>query len=235
MTSTAKIVPLNKEQHAETKINNNKAFAHIGNEHMLPVVVHEFVVAGAEFPIVFIKNQDVIQPVALLGLAASQNLFIQDEQWQALYVPRAVRNYPLVLVKDKPDGERLMVALDETSDRVSQTEGNALFNADGSESEFLTFRKQQMADYVDMATVTRNFVEKLQSLDLISEQVLTLNIKGEERRINGIYLVDETKVNALSDEQFLELRKNGYLTAIYAQLMSLQHTQKLVKKIADAS
>ena len=81
----------------------------------------------------------------------------------------------------------------------------------------------------------RNPDEKLQSLDLIKEQVLTLNIKGEERRINGIFLIDETKLNELTDEQFLELRKSGYLTAIFAQLMSLQHTQKLVKKIADGS
>lgn len=236
MTSTPKVVPLNKDQHAQTKINNTNAFAHISKEHMLPVVVHEFVVAGAEFPVVFIKNQEMLQPVALLGLNAKQNLFLKDEQWQALYVPRAVRNYPLVLVKDtNAEGERLMVALDEASTRVSQTEGDALFNEDGSESEFLAFRKQQMAEYLDMGVVTRNFIEKLQSLDLIKEQVLTLTIKGEERRITGIYLVDEAKLAELSDEQFLELRKNGYLTAIYAQLMSLQHTQKLIKKMSEAS
>lgn len=234
MTSTPKIVPLNKEQHAATKINNNNALSHISSEHLLPVVVHEFVVAGAEFPIVFVKANDTFQPVAMLGLAAQQNLFMQNEQWQALYVPRAARNYPLVLVKDKPDGDRLMVGLDESSDRVSQAEGNALFNEDGSESEFLTQRKQQMAEYVDMGMITRTFVEKLQSLELIKEQVLTLTIKGEERRINGIFLIDEAKLNELSDEVFLELRKNGYLTAIYALLMSLQHTQKLVRKIAEA-
>ena len=234
MTSTPKIVPLTKEQHAATKINNHNAFSHISGEHMLPVVVHEFVVAGAEFPIVFVKANEGFQPVAMLGLAAQQNLFMQGNEWQALYVPRAVRNYPLVLVQDKAESERLLVALDESSERVGQTEGNALFNADGAESEFLTHRKQQMAEYLDMGVITRNFVEKLQSLELIKEQVLTLTIKGEERRINGIYLIDEPKLNELSDEVFLELRKSGYLTAIYALLMSLQHTQKLVRKIADA-
>lgn len=234
MTSTPKVVPLNKEQHAATKINNNNAFSHITNEHLLPVVVHEFVVAGAEFPIVFVKSNDTFQPVAMLGLAVKQNLFLQDNKWQALYVPRAVRNYPLMLVQEKQDGERLLVALDESSERVGQTEGHALFNEDGSESEFLTHRKQLLSEYIDMGVITRNFVEKLQSLELITEQTLTLNINGEERRINGIHLIDEKKLNGLSDEVFLDLRKNGYLTAIYAQLMSLQHTQKLVKKIAEA-
>lgn len=234
MTSTAKIVPLSKEQHGATKINNTNAFSHISGEHLLPVVVHEFVVAGAEFPIVFVKANDSFQPVAMLGLEVKQNLFMQGNEWQALYVPRAVRNYPLVLVKDKPDSDRLLVALDESSERVSSAEGLPLFNDDGSESEFLTHRKQQMAEYIDMGVVTRNFIEKLNSLELIKEQTLTLNIKGQERRINGIFLIDEKKLNELSDEVFLELRKNGYLAAIYAQLMSLQHTQKLVKRIADA-
>jgi len=228
MTTTPKIVPLNKEQHSTTKINNSNALSHISGEHMLPVVVHEFVVAGAEFPIVFVKANESYQPVAMLGLTAKQNLFMQDSQWQALYVPRAVRNYPLVLVKDKPDGDRLLVALDEASERVSQADGHALFNDDGTESEFLTQRKQQMAEYIDMGSVTHNFVKKLQSLELIVEQVLTLNINGEERRINGIHLINEKKLNELTDEQFLDLRKSGYLAAIYAQLMSLQHTQKLV-------
>ncbi|WP_449359356.1 SapC family protein [Alishewanella longhuensis] len=80
--------------------------------------------------------------------------------------------------------------------------------------------------------ITHNFTEKLKSLDLIKEQVLTLTINGEKRNINGIHMVDDQKLNELSDEVFLELRKQGYLTAIYAHLMSLQHTQKLVQKLA---
>lgn len=229
-----KVVGLNKETHAKTKINTVRPFSHIGNEHMLPVVVHEFVVAGAEFPVVFVKDPagERFQPVALLGLAAQQNLVVKEGKWDALYIPRVIRNYPLVLVQDAPGSDRLIVAIDESSERVNEAEGFPLFNDDGSESEFLTARKQQMAEFVDFSQITHNFTEKLKSLDLIKEQVLTLTISGEQRNINGIHMVDDKKLNELSDEVFLELRKQGYLTAIYAHLMSLQHTQKLVQKLA---
>lgn len=230
-----KVVGLHKEKHAKTKISSVRPFNHIAQEHMLPVVVHEFVVAGAEFPVVFVKDpaSERFQSVVLLGLAARQNLLIKEDKWDAMYVPRVVRNYPLLLVQEEPNSDRLIVAIDEASERVNEAEGFPLFNDDGSESEFLTVRKQQMGEYVDFAQITQAFVEKLKSLELLKEQVLTVTINEEKRNINGIYMVDDKKLNELSDEAFLDLRKQGYLTAIYAHLMSLQHTQKLVQKLAE--
>jgi len=230
-----KVVGLHKEKHAKTKISSVRPFNHIAQEHMLPVVVHEFVVAGAEFPVVFVKDpaSERFQSVVLLGLAARQNLLVKEDKWDAMYVPRVVRNYPLLLVQEDPNSDRLIVAIDEASERVNEAEGFPLFNDDGSESEFLTVRKQQMGEYVDFAQITQAFVEKLKSLELLKEQVLTVTINEEKRNINGIYMVDDKKLNELSDEAFLDLRKQGYLTAIYAHLMSLQHTQKLVQKLAE--
>lgn len=230
-----KVVGLHKEKHAKTKISTVRPFSHIAQEHMLPVVVHEFVIASAELPIVFVKDpaSERYQPVVLLGLAAQQNLIIKDDKWDAMYVPRVIRNYPLLLVQDEQNSDRLVVALDEASERVNEVDGFPLFNDDGSESEFLTARKRMMGEYVEFAQITRAFVEKLQSLDLLKEQTLTVTINEEKRNINGIYMVDDKKLNELSDEAFLDLRKQGYLTAIYAHLMSLQHTQKLVQKLAE--
>lgn len=49
--------------------------------------------------------------------------------------------------------------------------------------------------------------------------MLIVEIKGEKKDINGIYFVDEKKFNLLSDEEFLEFCKCGYLVFIYFFLM----------------
>lgn len=236
-TPTPKIMPLNKDVHGALKINFENPYAHVAGDHLLPVTAHEFIVAGAEYPIVFVKNEEknTYQSVIMLGLSSKQNLFVKDGNWQGTYVPVAIRNYPLVLVHDQNDKDRLLVAVDEASARVGNDTGEALFNEDGTESEFLAKRKEHMAEFLELGQVTTKMIAKLQSLDLLKQQVLTLNVQGEERRINGIYLVDEQKLADLDDVTLVELHKNGYLKVIYAHLLSLQHTQKLVLRIAQAS
>ncbi|MGI5308168.1 SapC family protein [Rheinheimera sp. WS51] len=237
MTSTPKITPLNKDAHAAFRINQDNDYGHVAEEHLLPVTAHEFIVAGAEYPIVFIKNEEknVYHAVVMLGFADRQNLFVQDAKWQGMYVPVAARSHPFALVKESEESERLLVALDENSPLVGTEEGEALFNEDGTESEYLAKRKEHMAEYLELSKITTTMIAKLQSLDLFKQQVLTLKVQGEDRRINGIYLVDEQKLAELDDAVVVELHKNGYLKVIYAHLLSLQHTAKLAQKVAKIS
>ncbi len=53
-------------------------------------------------------------------------------------------------------------------------------------------------------------------------------------RYQGIYIVDEKKLNSLSDEQLLDLIKRGLMPAIYAHLMSLQQVQRLGERANKA-
>lgn len=232
MTSTPKMMPLNKEIHGALKINNDKAYAHVADEHLLPLTVHEFVFAGAEYPIIFIKNEkeNLYQSVLMLGLTQKQNLFVKDGNWQGSYIPVSARNYPLALVKESLESDRLLIAIDEASSRVGTETGEPLFNEDGTESEHLAKRKEHMAEYLELGQVTVKFIEKLQSLDLLKQQVLTLQIQGEELRINGIYIVDEQKLNEIDETVLVDLHKNGYLKMIYAHLLSLQQTPRLVRR-----
>ena len=68
---------------------------------------------------------------------------------------------------------------------------------------------------------------------MLSAQTLTIEIDGEKRDINGIYLVDEKKLNELSDEDFLDLRKRGFLGPIFSSLTSMHQVNRLARVKAE--
>jgi hypothetical protein len=48
------------------------------------------------------------------------------------------------------------------------------------------------------------------------------------KNITGCYVINEERLNNLSDERHLELRTKRYLPAVYAQLISLAQIERLV-------
>lgn len=232
---TAQIVPLLKEQHKHLRISFNKPYSHVVHEHLLPVVLHEFPQVAAEHPIVFVKNTETgsFQSVALVGLEPGSNLFCKEDQWRANYIPQVVRNYPLMLTPDPSNETQLLVGVDQASERVSSVEGEALFTEQGEESEFLQQRKQQLGDFFDRSRMTKEIVAIFTELELLQPQQLTLHVNGKPSEINGLYLIDEQKLNALPVDTFIEFRDKGFLTAIYAHLISIQQIQRLTRWQSD--
>lgn len=228
------ISPLFREKHAHLKISTKKPFAHVEKQHIVPVVVHEFIRVGAELPIVFIKSNDTgtFEAVAMLALSSGDNLMVQDGEWQGNYVPRVLRNYPLALIESNETSEpQLLVAVIESSPMVNTEEGFALFNEDGTDSDFLKARTNALGEAIQQAQMTKMFVKELVEMDLLISQTLSMTLEGKPREINGIYIVNEKKLHELSDEQFIELRKKGLLPGIYAHLMSLQQVQRLGERL----
>jgi len=225
------IAPLNKEKHANTKIDVEQAFTHIKEEHLVPVSAHEFIRLGAELPIVFIKNErsGLYEAIAMLGLKTGENLMLDPagNKWAGFYVPRAFRSYPLTLVPNPNDKDNLYICLVESSPMVNTEQGYALFNDDGSQTEFLQKRSEQMADFVRQMEMTKEFSRTLAELELLVPQSLTMDIDGKKQELTGFYVVDEAKLNELDADKFADLRNKGMLPPIYAHLMSLQQVQRL--------
>lgn len=231
------ITPLNPQNHSGLKLAHDPSFAQVKNEHMLPVVVHEFNRLALDYPLVFVKhaNTGAFQPVALTGLAAGQNLYYQLQGWQADSAPMIVRNYPLVLIEDAANPEQLLVGVNEASQLLNAEQGEALFNADGSESEFLIKRKKQLEDFYQSSQLTSVFVALLAELQLLQPQTLNVTIAQQKQQLTGLYFIDEQKLNALPAAQFEQLRQRGFLSLVYAHLLSLRNIERLVKKAAGQS
>lgn len=230
----ATIKAINSSAHSNVKIKSNPSFIQSKNKHFAPVVVQEFISASKEFPIVFIKDAETgrFNAVVLLGLKPQENLFFDEKSWQGSYTPQALTLYPFV-IHQAPDSDKTLLCVDEESELVNETEGDAFFDEKGAQQAWLTAKGEAVVDYIDKSGVTQNFIQLLLAKELLAPQTLSLNLAGqEEYTLDGLYVINEQKLNDLSDSEFSELRKTNALPAIYAVLMSMPCIKKLIDRQA---
>ncbi|RYG01779.1 MAG: hypothetical protein EOO07_33755 [Chitinophagaceae bacterium] len=216
-----KIVPLDKTLHKNTKLKANIALAHAKKTQVTPIQVHEFNPCATHYPIVFVKDNRTgdFTPVAMFGLKPNENLLCNETGWNSSYIPAVLKSFPFALVPTSSDGENVAVCIDISTDGINEVEGVSLFDENGNETEFTQY------------LVTKNLLKTF-SFSVKSE-------KSDEYSLTGIYAINLDAFNALSDEEFLTLRRIGYLPAIYAHLTSLNQISNLARlkslKIEDST
>jgi hypothetical protein len=229
----ANFQPLHKETHAKTRLKPIENVADLKTQHALGVVVQEFALAGAHYPIAFAKeqDQDIYFPVAIMGLEQNVNLFVSDEgKWEGMYMPARYTHKPLTVIPNKDDPNMFGIAIDVDADIVSEEEGELLFTEDGKESEHLEGRKKALMAFVENEQMTKAFLDTLSEMGLLEAQNIGIKVKDKDYQLNGLFLVNEKKLNELSDEEYLKLRKRGFLGPIYAHLGSMHNISNLAQR-----
>ncbi|RYF34227.1 MAG: peptidase [Comamonadaceae bacterium] len=232
-----KVVPVNKERHAGKKIKEVSGFDFARGFHIAYVTMQEFARAASIFPIVFLedKDKDEFRPVVLLGLNSGENLFVgADGKWQASYVPAIIRRYPFALAPAGNDGQ-FVVCIDEESSLVSDSEGSALFDDKGEPTQVIENVKRYLSELQQMDAFTRDFCKFLQANNMFTPLNMRVRESSRVKNISGCYVVNEERLNNLSDEKFIEFRAKRYLPAVYAHLISLAQTERLVSLHDDAN
>lgn len=228
----AKPSPLNDKLHASLRVKKTENFSHLSQEQLIPIVVQEFIDVASEFPIIFVKdaNSGKFLAVAMMGIKAQENLYCSAGSWQANYTPLALLNYPFSLMQDGSN-QQLLVCINENSPLVNEVEGDTLFEPDGQQSEYLKQKSKHLLDYMEKSQMTAGFVELLLKHQLLVPRNLSIKLDNNETfNANGIYVIDHTVLDALSEQSFQELRKVGALQAIYAQLSSMKQIHRLTRK-----
>lgn len=226
-----KLVALNKETHATKKIKSLNSYDFANKSYLASIVSSEFFRAASTYPIVFIEDpkKDEFRPVVLLGLEPEENLFVNEEgKWDASYIPAIIRRYPFGLAQT-PEEDRFTICLDEESDFVNEEEGDALFNEDGEPSEVLERVKKYLTELQSMEQVTGHLCKELKERNMFTPLNMQISNAGELKKITGGYMVNEQRLNNLTDEDFLALRKSNTLPLIYAHLTSLTQVERLLK------
>ena len=223
---------VSKSTHADKRWKRYDNYVFAAQDAVAPLVVQELPRALMQLPIGFIKQQDDFVPVAVLGLQAGQNLFVTaDGRWIGAYTPAAYRGYPFQLATT-PDGQSVLV-VDEDSGLVNDTEGERFFDEEGNPAKSV----QDVLDFLSQVQNNRALTQRICAVlaghQLIQPWPVTLQSEAGERKIDGLYRIDEAAMNALAPEAFEAIRQAGALPVAYCQLLSMQHLQTL-GKLAEA-
>lgn len=223
------ITPITVEKHKNTKVKQIDNFEFAKEINMASIMVHEFSRAASIYPIVFIedKQNDVFKPVVLFGFEEGENLFVDNEnKWKSSYIPAIIRRYPFALAKTDENG-RFTVCIDESSSFVNKKEGQALFK-DEKPAEVMERVKKYLAELQQMDAFTDEFCKFMVSKNMFTPLNMKIRVSNEIKNISGAYIINEERLNSLSDETYLEMRNKKYIPVIYSQLSSLSQIERLM-------
>ncbi len=234
----ANIVAIKKEQHQKLKLANKRNLKHVAGQHIIPVTAAEFAKAASSFPVVIVKDpgSERYRSVAMLGLEAGENLFFTDDKWMGLYIPQSIGMAPFMLGVD-PDKEKTLTAcIDLDSEFVGEDKDLALFDDKGEETEVLKNVQKSLGRIYENERMTEQFIKELVDNDLLQELELNINVvSGENKKLVGIFTINEEKIAKLADDKVLDFHKRGLFVPIHAMLGSLSQVNRLVQLRNESS
>lgn len=229
-------VALNREQHRDLRVVQRTApFGFAARTNSLLLAAVEIPMAARDYPIVFVGQEGGPYTLgALVGLRDEENLFVDaDGAWAPqAYVPAFVRRYPFVLAEGS-ENDPLTVFVDEAYDGVSMTEGEAIFDAEGKETAYLTGVIDFLRDFHGEMKRTAAFAARVAELGLLEPKTVSVERNGSNQVLQGLWVVNEDKLRNLPDDVVLELFRSGHMGWIYLHLASVANVTRLAERLAE--
>ena len=225
---------LDREKHRQLRIKTGYGAA-LGDAVMYVMTYPmEFRDVQGCYPILFTKDPNTggFFAAAVLGFDRDQNLFLKDDGWDATYVPAMVQRQPFLIAKrGENDTDVPVVSLDLDHPRVSQDDGEALFEADGSPSEFLN-RKIALLDKLHRGLQHgQGFVETLIKHELLEQITLDFTFNdGAKQTVEGFYTIAEERLYQLKGDALESLNQAGYLQPIFMAVASLSRMRDIIER-----
>lgn len=227
------LVELNSHHHGALKVLESSTMTFAKQQHLSSIRVTEVTQSVCNFPVLVtrVAGSGNWSISGVTGLELGANLFVEDDQWQATYMPKSFQSYPFYLMQTNKAQADYVVGADVTSDAFSETDGQPLFDDKGKATLFLNSAKTLLEDNIKNDILTYQFVKTLDELDLLKPIDLLVNYNdGTVNTLTGMHTVDEDRLQSLAPGAFEDLHKNGYLAPIYAMLISLYQLNTLVNK-----
>lgn len=225
---------LTRETHRDLRVHV-EPHADRGDAVMATLVTpEEFRRVQGEFPIVFRLNQETgdFSALALFGFENGENLFLEDNRWDARYRPLSLAIQPFLIGAPVQEGGENQIHVDMDHPRISQTgEGTRVFDEDGGTTPFLEDIAGRLGELHVGYQASGAFFEALKRYELLEPFTLEVPLSdGSKHSLVGFHIVDEDKLRALDGDALGELHKAGHLMPIFMHLASISQFAELVQR-----
>lgn len=206
------------------------------------VFISEFREVQGFYPIFFHKHSETgqFETIAMLGFGDNENLFLNDEGWQANYIPLSIQRRPFLIgfqniQKDGVLTKDPVVFVDMDSPRVSKDDSDSdalpVFLSQGGQSDYLQNINSVLQAIHLGHQQSKEFIDKLLELDLIESVNIKVTLKdNSQHELNSLYTIHEEKVAGLSGETLQQLHQLGYLQMIHMMEASMSNLSLLIEK-----
>lgn len=223
------------EQHGDLCLAGDIDYAFAQSTNSIPLNGVEFSAAARHYPIIF-NNEPGGLPLAVVGVRASENLFVEGNgNWaEGCYLPAFVRRYPFIFLAGEEKAE-LAFCVDSGSNLLTKGGDRALFQ-NGRSSELLQNIARFCAAYARQQSSTRNFVAAVEEQDLLIERSADITMPdGQKIAMRGFRVIDEGRLRSLPASVADEWRRNGWLSWISSHMVSLGNFGRLYYRVKAKS
>ena len=225
---------LNKEKHGQLRVRTGYGAA-LGDEVMYVMTYPmEFRDIQSCYPILFTKDPNTggFFAAAVMGFEPDQNLFLRDDGWDATYVPDLIKRQPfLIATGGESENATPVVSLDLDHPRVSQDEGEALFDDGGNPSEFLNQKIALLDKLHHGMQHGSGFIAALLEHELLEQINLDITFNnGSKKTVEGFYSIAEERLYQLKGDVLESLNQAGYLQPIFMAVASLSKIRDIIER-----
>lgn len=220
-------VVLNRNEHRGLRLNKQANPDFAKNFNSVPLVGIEFFEASRELPVLFNKSGDgKFIPLALLSLRSKSNNL--GNNWGDVYMPAFIRRYPFALVEGK-------LIFDKEAPQLQEKEGEALFEQDGKNTDFLNKIMDFVTNIDAQAKLTREYCQACADNEFFMPFKEVRGSDDKRVQLDNLFVIDEKKLNTLPEEQINDWFRKGWLAWSYAHLHSLGALPRLLKRELQTS
>lgn len=231
-----KHVMLNNVAHKDLRVITRHAAQFGDNVGSVLTFPTEYGDVQREYPIFFRKDphSGEFQSIALLGFQADENLFLDENGWNAAYVPGIVARGPFLIgFQNQEVGGDLrrepVIHVDLENPRVSTTEGEPVFLPQGGNSRYLERIGATLQGIHQGLAVSKAMFEAFSALELIEPVNVEIKFNDEELyNLRGLYTISEERLARLDGESLFKLNAAGFLQGAFLVIASLNNVKKLI-------